>query len=109
MHAMPCWKTLTKAALCSAYKYTGAMRLHEAVARWSGQQFMTILLFHRVTDAIPEDVLTIGTARFQRVCRMLRAGFRVVGLDEGCRILRSCERMPARTVAITFAACYHDK
>jgi peptidoglycan/xylan/chitin deacetylase (PgdA/CDA1 family) len=102
------WKTLTKTALCGAYKYTGSMWMHEAVARWSGQQFMTILLFHRITDAIPEDVLTVSTARFQRICRMLRAGFRVVGLDEIRRMLRSGERMPARTVAVTFDDCYHD-
>src|SRR5262245_25120416 len=105
---MPCWKTLTRTALSGAYKYTGAMRLHEAIARWRGQQFMTILLFHRVTDAIPEDVLTVGTDRFRRICRMLRKSFHVVGLGEINSILRSGQPMPHRTVALTFDDSYRD-
>jgi peptidoglycan/xylan/chitin deacetylase (PgdA/CDA1 family) len=105
---MLCWKTSAKAILCGAWKYTGAMRLHEQLARWRGQQFMTILLFHRVTDAIPEDGLTIAPDRFRRICRMLRRSFRVVTLGEIHRILKSGQPMPRRTVAVTFDDCYHD-
>jgi peptidoglycan/xylan/chitin deacetylase (PgdA/CDA1 family) len=105
---MPCWKTLTRTALCGAYKWTGAMRLHEAVARRRGRQFMTVLLFHRVTDAIPEDALTVSTARFARICRLLARGFRVVGLQEVARIVRTGQPMPPRTVAVTFDDSYRD-
>jgi peptidoglycan/xylan/chitin deacetylase (PgdA/CDA1 family) len=105
---MLCWKTLTRAALCGAYKHTGLLRLHEVVARCAGQQFMTILLFHRVTDAIPEDALTVSTARFRRICQMLRNRFHVVPLGEVQRILRSGQPMPRRTVAVTFDDSYHD-
>jgi peptidoglycan/xylan/chitin deacetylase (PgdA/CDA1 family) len=101
-------KTLAKAARCGLYKYSGALRAQEAVARWAGQRFMAILLFHRVTDTIPEDGLTVSTARFQRICRMLRRNFRVVPLAEVFRIRRSGERMPPRTVAITFDDSYRD-
>jgi peptidoglycan/xylan/chitin deacetylase (PgdA/CDA1 family) len=105
---MPCTKTVTRAVLCGTYKWTGLMRAHEAVARLAGQQFMTILLFHRVTDAIPEDVLTVSTERFRRICRMLQQGFRVVPLGEVFRIFRSGEPMPGRTVAVTFDDSYAD-
>jgi peptidoglycan/xylan/chitin deacetylase (PgdA/CDA1 family) len=105
---MPCWKTLLRASLCGAYKYTGAMRLHEEAARRAGQQFMTVLLFHRITDAIPEDGLTVGTARFARICRLLRDRFRVVPLCEVHRLLRTGGPVPRRTVAVTFDDCYLD-
>jgi peptidoglycan/xylan/chitin deacetylase (PgdA/CDA1 family) len=39
---------------------------------------------------------------------MLRDGFHVVPLAEIIRILRSRQKMPARTVAITFDDCYRD-
>ena len=38
-------------------------------------RFMAILLFHRVTDQIPEDGLTVSTARFRASAGMLRPCF----------------------------------
>jgi len=105
--AMTRLKHFTKVALCGLYKYSGAARVQEAVQRLAGQQFAAILLFHRVTDAIPEDSLTISTARFERVCRMLRR-FRVVPLGEVFNLIRSGKKIPARTVAITFDDSYRD-
>jgi peptidoglycan/xylan/chitin deacetylase (PgdA/CDA1 family) len=69
---------------------------------------MVILLFHRVTDDIPEDGLTVSTARFRQMCRMLRRQFRVVPLAEVFRIARSGEPIPPRTAAITFDDSYRD-
>jgi peptidoglycan/xylan/chitin deacetylase (PgdA/CDA1 family) len=106
--SITCWKDPARAVLCNLYKYTGALWVHEAVRRWTEQQFLTILLFHRVTDVIHEDGLTVSTARFRRVCRLLARSFRVVPLAEVFRIVRSGERMPERTVAVTFDDCYHD-
>ena len=37
----------------------------------------TVLIFHRVTDDIPPDGLTVGTARFRAICRLLQHRFRV--------------------------------
>ena len=102
------WKNLLRRTLCGAYKWSGAMRLHETFARRAGQQFLTILLFHRVTDLIPEDGLTVHPERFLRICRMLRRGFNVVPLSEVFRIVREHQPMPPRTVAITFDDCYLD-
>src|SRR5207248_2951742 len=102
------WKTMVRAALCGGFKYTGAMAVSEGLARCSGRQFMTILLFHRVTDAIPEDGLTVSPKRFRRACQLLSRNFHVVPLAEVFRILRAGEAMPPRTVAITFDDCYRD-
>jgi peptidoglycan/xylan/chitin deacetylase (PgdA/CDA1 family) len=102
------WKARLRTSLCAAYRYGGAMRLHEAIARCLGQEFVTVLLFHRVTDAIPEDGLTVGSQRFRRICRLLAERFRVVPLGEIFRLLRSGGPLPRRTVAITFDDCYRD-
>jgi peptidoglycan/xylan/chitin deacetylase (PgdA/CDA1 family) len=101
------FKTLTKAGLCGLYKYSGAGPVQEALLRCCGRPFMVVLLFHRVTDSIPEDGLTISTAHFRRVCQMLRRHFRVVPLGEVFR--GACgASMPPRSVAMTFDDCYRD-
>lgn len=94
-----------RAALCGAYRYSGAMWLHETLF---APQFLSILLFHRVSDLIPEDGLTVGTTRFRGICRLLRDRFRVVPLGDVFAILREGRPMPPRTVAITFDDCYRD-
>jgi peptidoglycan/xylan/chitin deacetylase (PgdA/CDA1 family) len=101
-------KNLIKIGLCGLYKYSGAMRVQETLGRWAGRSFMAILLFHRVTDEVPEDGLTVSTARFRAMCRMFRHGFQVVPLAEVFRIVRHGERIPPRTLAITFDDSYRD-
>ncbi len=101
-------KKLAKSALCAAYLYSGAAPAQEWLQRRAGQQFMTILLFHRVSDQIPEDGLTVSTARFRSICLLLRRGFRVVPLAEVFEIVRSGRPMPPRTIAVTFDDCYRD-
>lgn len=101
-------KTLAKSALCGLYKYSGAMRAQESVKRLAGLAPMSILLFHRVTDEIPEDGLTVGTIWFRRLCRMLQKRFHVVSLAEFMGFVKRGETPPPRTVAITFDDCYRD-
>ena len=101
-------KNQTKTGLLALYKYSGAAGAQELLARWRGKSFLTVLLFHRVTDVIPEDGLTVSTARFRRICRMLRRRFRVVPVGEIFRLVRSGQPLPPRTVAITFDDCYRD-
>lgn len=101
-------KTLAKSTLCAAYKYSGAMRAQEAMARWTGRSFSAVLLFHRVTDLIPPDGLTVETSMFRSLCKMLARDFHVVPLSEVVRMTRSGESPPRRTVAITFDDCYQD-
>jgi peptidoglycan/xylan/chitin deacetylase (PgdA/CDA1 family) len=97
-----------KAALCGWYKYSGILAAQELLARWAGHSFLVVLVFHRVTDEIPEDGLTIGCAHFRAVCRLLAQHFRVVSLAEIFRLARNNASLPPRTVAITFDDCYRD-
>lgn len=101
-------KHLAKNALCALYKYSGFLRAQEALARWAGRPFLSILLLHRVTDLIPPDGLTVGEEFFRGLCRMLRQRFHVVSLAEVFRLLKTGESPPPRTVAITFDDCYQD-
>jgi len=98
----------TRSAFCAAYKYSGAVRAQEWLARLRGCSFASVLLFHRVTDAIPEDGITVGEGRFRRICRMLGRSFHVRPLAEVVGIIRSGGPVPNRTVAITFDDCYQD-
>lgn len=100
-------KTAAKSALCALYKYSGAAAWQERRQRAAGRSAAVILLFHRVTDEIPEDGLTVGVRRFGRICRMLRRQFHVVPVGEIVRRVRAGEPLPPRTLAITFDDSYH--
>ncbi len=101
-------KEWVKFALCGVYKYTGAMCVHERIADWRGSNYAAILLFHRVTDDIPEDGLTVNTRWFRGLCEMLKASFHVVSLGEIMESVHSGRPFHRRTVAITFDDCYRD-
>jgi peptidoglycan/xylan/chitin deacetylase (PgdA/CDA1 family) len=102
---MSSWQTFLREFLARMYRYSGAMWMHE---RMFGPRFLTILLFHRVNDSIPEDGLTVRTSRFRSICQMLRQRFQVVRLEEVFTLLREGRPLPRRTVAITFDDCYAD-
>jgi peptidoglycan/xylan/chitin deacetylase (PgdA/CDA1 family) len=101
-------KPFAKSALCGLYKYSGAMHAQERLAYWSGRRFMSVVLFHRVTDEIPEDGLTVTTAWFRGFCKLMRERFHVVPMAQLHHLLMSKEMPPMRTVAITFDDCYRD-
>jgi peptidoglycan/xylan/chitin deacetylase (PgdA/CDA1 family) len=100
--------SVTKSTFCAVYKYSGLMSAQERLAYWSGRRFMSVVLFHRVTDEIPLDGLTVSTAWFRSFCALMRDRFHVVRLGELCRILSTGETPPLRTVAITFDDSYRD-
>lgn len=97
-----------KKGLCALYKHSGLARAQEALNWHATGPFLTVLLFHRVTDLIPEDPLTVSTASFRKLCRLLRRRFHVVPLSETFRLARVGGNWPARLVAITFDDCYRD-
>jgi peptidoglycan/xylan/chitin deacetylase (PgdA/CDA1 family) len=101
-------KALVKSAFCGLYKYSGAMAAQERLAYWSGKRFMSVVLFHRVTDAIPADGLTVSTSWFKSFCQLMHNRFQVVPMLELHRLLTSGATPPLRTVAITFDDCYRD-
>lgn len=97
-----------KSALATVYRYSGLAHAQEALARLVGDPYLTVLIFHRVTDEIPPDGLTVGTRWFRDMCRLLKRGFRVVPLCEIFRLIGAGEPFPRRTLAITFDDCYRD-
>jgi peptidoglycan/xylan/chitin deacetylase (PgdA/CDA1 family) len=101
-------RQIAKAGLCGLYKYSGTAWLQEKLTRAAGRRFAAILLFHRVTDDIPEDALTVGSRRFRGICRLLRRCFNVVPLTEVFRRQNQGMSFQPRTVAITFDDCYRD-
>jgi peptidoglycan/xylan/chitin deacetylase (PgdA/CDA1 family) len=101
-------RDLAKSTFLGLYKYSGALAVQERVSYWFGNDVLPILLFHRVTDDIPPDGLTVTTAWFRGLCRLLRKRFHVVSLSEAMSILESRQRLPRRLAAITFDDCYHD-
>lgn len=103
----PIWSTC-RAALLGTYKNLGLMRLHETLRASWATPYMTIFLFHRVTDAIPPDGLTVSTAWFRDFCRLMKASYHVETLGETMRILAAGETPRRRTVTITFDDSYAD-
>ena len=101
-------KQLAKKTLLGLYKYSGALAVQERLAYRAGNGYVAILLFHRVTDEIPPDGLTVTTAWFRGFCRLMQKRFNVVSLSEAMRLLERGEKPPRRTVAITFDDCYRD-
>ena len=53
-----------RSTVCALYKYSGAMHVQERLAYWAGQHSIVIVLFHRVTDEIPLDDLTVQLPGF---------------------------------------------
>ena len=81
--------TLAKSAFCALYKYSGAMHAQERVAYWSGRRQMTVVLFHRVTDAIPitlhapkSSAATIARRFFDEVEKRIE---KLVSISDGSR------------------------
>jgi peptidoglycan/xylan/chitin deacetylase (PgdA/CDA1 family) len=68
---------------------------------------MTIVAFHRVSDAIPEDGLTCGSAKFEAFCEFFREHFRVVPLADQVAAYRSGGDTGG-TLSITFDDGYLD-
>lgn len=97
-----------KSALATIYRCSGIAHAQEAFARLVSQPYLTILVFHRVTDEIQPDGLTVGTRWFRGMCRLLQQGFRVAPLSEIFRLMKSRAVFPRRTIAITFDDCYRD-
>jgi peptidoglycan/xylan/chitin deacetylase (PgdA/CDA1 family) len=84
------------------------MSVHSTL-RWLTQSpYSTILLFHRVSDLVPPDGLTVDVKRFREFCALMRRRYRVVPLADVFRGLRDGIAPSPRTVAITFDDSYAD-
>lgn len=68
---------------------------------------MVIVAFHRINDELPEDGLTLSSARFEKFCEFFRDHFRVVPLSEQVAAC-SAGRDMGGTLSITFDDGYRD-
>src|SRR3954464_1296533 len=73
-------RRVLKSALLGGYKHSGLMACQELLRRWTCAPHMTILLFHRVTDLVPADGLTVSTDWFQEFCALMKKRYHVVPL-----------------------------
>ena len=101
-------KQLAKHSLLGLYKYSGVLGAQERLSYRAGNAYVAILLFHRVTDEIPSDGLTVTTGWFRGFCQIMQKRFNVVSLAEAMDLLESGNKPARRTVAITFDDCYRD-
>ncbi len=102
------FKQLAKAAILRGVEYSGAEWLRDRVRAAQNRLPAAILSFHRVTDEIPEDVLTISTARFRWILRLLQEHYSVLSLTELLDCLKKKQLWPRRAVAITFDDGYRE-
>jgi len=89
-------------------KYSGAEWVRDKYWAARGLLPASLLLFHRVTDAIPEDGITISTARFRAIIQALRDHYRPVSLSHLLDHIQQKQPWPPRTVVITFDDGYRD-
>src|SRR5262245_51294517 len=79
-------------AVLGRYKHLGVMRLQETVRSWTAPPYATVLLFHRVTNEIPLDGLTVDRQWFSRFCKLMSKSYQVVSLAEIDRLMKSGDR-----------------
>jgi peptidoglycan/xylan/chitin deacetylase (PgdA/CDA1 family) len=95
-------RRLLKDIALKSVRYSGAEGLRDAVWARRGLLPAVVALFHRVTDAIPEDGITISTARFRQIVRSLKNDYRPISLSTLLDCLERKEAWPSRTVVVTF-------
>lgn len=101
-------KRTTKRTLLRLAAYSGAERMRDKLWAARGELPAWILVFHRVNDDIPEDGITISTARFRAVVKALRDHYRPISLSELLNYLEQEKLWPKRTVVVTFDDGYRD-
>jgi peptidoglycan/xylan/chitin deacetylase (PgdA/CDA1 family) len=97
-----------KSAYFGVYKHAGLLRVHEWLRHRSCPPYVTVFLFHRVTDQIKPDGLTVTTSWFRAFCRLMRSKYHVVPVGEAMRQVHVGKIEARRTVAITFDDSYED-
>ena len=102
------YKRIAKLTLLGVERQLGIGWLRDKV--WTARKTLPapVLLFHRVTDDIPEDGITVSKQRFRAMIRNLRQHYRPISLSELLDSLEHGRIWPARTVVVTFDDGYRD-
>ena len=102
------WKVKAKHALLAAEELCGIEWARDKV--WAARGILTapVLVFHRVTDDIPGDGITVSTRRFREIVRNLKDHYNPIPLARLLDYLAKGETWPAKTVVVTFDDGYLD-
>ncbi len=102
------YKRAVKLTLLRLMRYSGTEWIRNRIWATSKRLPAAIVLFHRVTDDIPEDGITVSTARFRWVIRELRDHYYPMSLSDLLDHLERQTPWPERTVVVTFDDGYRD-
>jgi peptidoglycan/xylan/chitin deacetylase (PgdA/CDA1 family) len=101
-------KAMLKRLIGGVVTASGVERLRDRSWQANHQHPLVVLCFHRVTDAIPEDPITISKARFRAIIAAIARDYRPMAYDPLVDCLMSGAPWPRRAVAITFDDGYLD-
>ncbi|MGH6630042.1 MAG: polysaccharide deacetylase family protein, partial [Burkholderiales bacterium] len=105
---MGMYKRLLKRGLQRLLELSGVEQLRDSVWQRHALHPACILCFHRVTDAIPEDGITITPGRFAVVIEAIARDYAPVSLRSLVENIEQGRPWPRRAVAITFDDGYLD-
>ena len=101
-------KQVVKSTVLVLERYLGVEWLRDRI--WATRSTLpaAALLFHRVTNKIPEDGITISTERFRAIIRSVAQHYNPMSLSKLVDHLERGETWPPRTVVVTFDDGYRD-
>ncbi len=101
-------KHAIKTGLLRALEVSGAELMRDRLLAAHRRLPAAIVVFHRVSDQISEDGLTVSTTRFRWILRTLREHYHLLPLSHLVSHLEQALPWPPRTVAVTFDDGYRD-
>jgi peptidoglycan/xylan/chitin deacetylase (PgdA/CDA1 family) len=101
-------KKQAKRLIYQGLRFSKIVSMLETLRTAVGRRHATILNFHRVTDDIPEDGLTINIAKFRKILYLLKRDFHVIGLRDLLHALKTGTQFQKSYVVITFDDGYED-
>ncbi len=102
------YRRIGKSTLLGAEKGLGIEWLRDKMWAARGITPATNLLFHRVTNEIPEDGITVTPERFREIIRYVAQHYRPISLSKLLDHLERGENWPPKTVIVTFDDGYLD-
>jgi peptidoglycan/xylan/chitin deacetylase (PgdA/CDA1 family) len=102
------YKRLVRSAILQSETRLGIERLRDK--RWAAQKILpaAVLLFHRVTDDIPEDGITVSKRTFRVMMENLARHYKPISLHALLDHRDRAEMWLPRTVVVTFDDGYRD-